>query len=225
MTSPQEVCQEANPRATSYVQSDDRFRKGGDCCLGAQSLPTFVRGSFSGDGRAAAHLRGALPRAGQGQPRQQPRHGDVSACGRCCAGVIAWHEELAGGRYNIVVRGVARARISEELPARKQYREVQAEILGDAAFSGPEDEQLRQTVFELAGLLPHSFGQTVLQSAASTSGGSLADAMAAALVIDLGRRQQLLSELDVRRRLLGVVDEVGELIARLTPPKDTGPVN
>ena len=143
----------------------------------------------------------------------------------CCAGVIAWHEELAGGRYNIVVRGVARARISEELPARKQYREVRAEILGDPAFSGPEEEQLRQTVFELAGLLPHSFGQTVLQSAASTSGGSLADAMAAALVIDLGRRQQLLSELDVRRRLLGVVDEVGELIARLTPPKDTGPVN
>jgi len=143
----------------------------------------------------------------------------------CCAGVIAWHDELAGGRYNIVVRGVARARISEELPARKQYREVRAEILGDPAFSGPEDEQLRQTVFELAGLLPHSFGQTVLQRAASTSGGSLADAMAAALVIDLGRRQQLLSELDVRRRLLGVVDEVGELIARLTPPKDTGPVN
>jgi Lon protease-like protein len=143
----------------------------------------------------------------------------------CCAGVIAWHEELAGGRYNIVVRGVARARISEELPARKQYREVRAEILGDPAFSGPEEEQLRQTVFELAGLLPHSFGQTVLQNAASASGGSLADAMAAALVIDLERRQQLLSELDVRRRLLGVVDEVGELIARLTPPKDTGPVN
>ncbi len=143
----------------------------------------------------------------------------------CCAGVIAWHEELAGGRYNIIVRGVARARISEELPARKQYREVRAEILGDPAFSGPEEEQLRQTVFELGGLLPHSFGQTVLQNAASASGGSLADAMAAALVIDLERRQQLLSELDIRRRLLGVVDEVGELIARLTPPKNAGPVN
>jgi Lon protease-like protein len=143
----------------------------------------------------------------------------------CCAAVIAWHEELAGGRYNIIVRGVARARISEELPARKQYREVRAEILGDPAFSGPEEEHLRQTVFELAGLLPHSFGQTVLQNAASASGGSLADAMAAALVIDLERRKQLLSELDVRRRLLGVVDEVGELIARLAPPKDAGPVN
>ncbi len=143
----------------------------------------------------------------------------------CCAGVIAWHEELAGGRFNIIVRGVARARIGEELPARKQYREVRAEILGDPAFSGPEEEQLRQTVFELGGLLPHSFGQTVLQNAASASGGSLADAMAAALVIDLERRQQLLSELDIRRRLLGVVDEVGELIARLTPPKNAGPVN
>src|SRR5262249_9789165 len=100
----------------------------------------------------------------------------------CCAGVIAWHEELAGGRYNIVVRGVARARISEELPARKQYREVRAEILGDPAFSGPEEEQLRQTVFELAGLLPHSFGQTVLQNAASTSGGRLAHEQDGALL-------------------------------------------
>ena len=143
----------------------------------------------------------------------------------CCAGVIAWHEKLADGRYNIIVRGVARARISEELPARKEYREVRAEILGDPAFRGPEEEQLRQTVFELAGLLPHGFGQNVLQNAASASGGSLADAMAAALVIDRERRQQLLSELDVRRRLLGVVDEVGELIARLTPRKDAGPVN
>ena len=156
------------------------------------------------------------PRESVGRPALHPI---------CCAGVIAWHEELAGGRYNIIVRGVARARISEELPARKQYREVRAEILGDPAFTGPEEEHLRQTVFELAGLLPHSFGQTVLQNAASASGGSLADAMAAALVIDLERRQQLLAELDVRRRLLGVVDEVGELIARLTPPKDAGPLN
>ena len=57
------------------------------------------------------------------------------------------------------------------------------------------------------------------------TGGNLADAMAAALVVDIERRQQLLSELDVRQRLLGVVDEIGELIGRLVPGKAPGPVN
>lgn len=143
----------------------------------------------------------------------------------CCAALIAWHEELPGGRYNIVLRGVARARIEEELPLNKRYREVRAEVLGDPSFAGPEEEQLRQTIFELAGHLPQSFGQALLQNAARSSGGSLADAMAAALVVDVERRHRLLGELDVRRRLLAVVDEVSELIARLTPDRPAGLVN
>ena len=31
-----------------------------------------------------------------------------------CAGIIAWHEELDGGRYNIIVQGTVRARILAE---------------------------------------------------------------------------------------------------------------
>jgi len=143
----------------------------------------------------------------------------------CCAALIAWHQELEEGRYNIILQGVARAQICEELPARKRYREVRAQILCDPAFSGPEEEQLRQTVFELAGRLPPAFGQNLLKNAARMTGGNLADAMAAALVVDIERRQQLLSELDVRQRLLGVVDEIGELIGRLAPGKAPGPVN
>ncbi len=143
----------------------------------------------------------------------------------CCAALIAWHQELEDGRYNIILQGVARARIDDELPARKRYREVRAQILCDPIFNGPEEEQLRQTVFELAGRLPPAFGQTLLQNAARMGGGGLADAMAAALVIDIERRQELLSQLDVRRRLLGVLDEIGELIGRLSPGKGLGPVN
>jgi Lon protease-like protein len=143
----------------------------------------------------------------------------------CCAALIAWHQELEDGRYNVILQGVARARIREELPARRHYREVRAQILCDPTFSGPEEEQVRQAVFELAGRLPPAFGQNLLQNAARMSGGSLADAMAAALVIDVERRQGLLSELDVRQRLLGVVDEMGELIGRLAPERSPGPVN
>jgi Lon protease-like protein len=143
----------------------------------------------------------------------------------CCAALIAWHQELGDGRYNIILQGVARARIGEELPGTKRYREVRAQILSDSIFSGPEEEQLRQTVFELSGRLPPTFGQTLLQNAARLSGGGLADAMAAALVIDIERRQELLAQLDVRQRMLGVLDEIGELMGRLSPGKSPGPVN
>jgi Lon protease-like protein len=143
----------------------------------------------------------------------------------CCAALIAWHQELDDGRYNIILQGVTRARIWEELPPRKRYREVRAQIVCDPAFSGPEEEQLRQTAFELAGRLPLNIGQNLLQNAARMSGGSLADAMAAAVVIDVQRRQHLLSELDVRQRLLAVVDDIGELIGRLAPEKSPGLLN
>ncbi len=143
----------------------------------------------------------------------------------CCAATIAWHQEVSDGRYNIILQGVARARLVDELPARKLYREVRGEILCDPMFNGPEEEQLRQAVLELSGHLPPVFGQNLLQNAARLNGGGLADAMAAALVVDANRRQDLLSELNVRQRLIGVVDEVGELIGRLAPGKTAGPVN
>src|SRR5262249_50247923 len=93
----------------------------------------------------------------------------------CCAALIAWHHELEDGRYNIIVQGVARARIVEELPARKRYREVRADIVRDPAFAGPEEEQLRRAVFDLAGRLPAPLGQNLLHNAARLSGGGLAD--------------------------------------------------
>lgn len=143
----------------------------------------------------------------------------------CCAGLIAWHEELPGGRYNILLQGVARGRIQQELPTGKRYREFQVEVLPDLSFNGPEEELLRHTIFELASRLPPRVGQTLLQAAARTRAGGLADAMAAALIADVEHRQRLLEELDVRQRLLAVVDAVSELIGQLAPSKAAGLVN
>ncbi|MGZ3460279.1 MAG: LON peptidase substrate-binding domain-containing protein, partial [Archangium sp.] len=71
-----------------------------------------------------------------------------------CAGLIIWHEELPDGRYNILLQGICRARLLAELPADKPYREVRVQPLPDAAWQGPEEERLRQAVFELAGRVP-----------------------------------------------------------------------
>ena len=142
-----------------------------------------------------------------------------------CTGLIIWHEELPDGRYNILLQGVARARLLSELPAGKLYREAQVQLLPDAHYQGPEEEQLRQAVFELAGRVPASFAENLLPLVARSQGGALADVVAAAVVPEPERRQVLLCELDVRARLTAVLDDVSELIARLSPVKPVGPMN
>lgn len=142
-----------------------------------------------------------------------------------CVGVIIWHEEVEDGRYNLLLQGVCRARLVEELPPDKLYREVRAEIIEDFPYHGPEEEQLRQAVFELSSRVPATYAEGLLPITARASGGMLADVVAAAVVPETERRQQLLGELDVRRRLSEVLGDVGELIARLQPMRPAGPPN
>ncbi|MFY0571873.1 LON peptidase substrate-binding domain-containing protein [Archangium lansingense] len=142
-----------------------------------------------------------------------------------CAGLIIWHEELGDGRYNILLQGITRARLLEEREGENLYREVRVQLLPDAEYQGPEEERLRQAVFELAGRVPASFAENLLPVVARSQGGALADVVAAAVVPEPERRQELLCELDVRTRLQSVMDDVGELIARLSPVKPVGPLN
>jgi Lon protease-like protein len=142
-----------------------------------------------------------------------------------CAGLIIWHEELEDGRYNILLQGVTRARLLSELTTEKLYRQVRVQLLPDSDYQGPEEERLRQAVFELAGRVPASFAENLLPVVARSTGGALADVVAAAVVPEPERRQSLLCELDVRKRLEAVLDDVGELIARLSPVKPVGPLN
>ncbi|MBM7113109.1 LON peptidase substrate-binding domain-containing protein [Archangium primigenium] len=142
-----------------------------------------------------------------------------------CAGLIIWHEELPDGRYNILLQGVCRARLLEELPAHASYRQVRVQLLPDPAYQGPGEERLRQAVFDLAGRVPASFAENLLPVAARSRGGALADVVAAAIVPEPERRQELLCELDVGLRLAAVMEDVGELVARLSPVKPVGPLN
>jgi uncharacterized protein len=139
-----------------------------------------------------------------------------------CVGLIAWDEQLEDGRYNILLQGVCRARMLSELPAEHLYREARVELLPDPPYEGPEDEQLRQAVLELATRVPPSFSEGLLPAVARSNGGALADVVASAIIPEPERRQELLLELDVRHRLRAVMAEVGELIARLQPLRPSG---
>lgn len=139
-------------------------------------------------------------------------------------GMLTWHEEHDDGRYSILLEGVVRARIVRELPATKLYREVEAELLPDAPYHGPEEELLRQAALRLSAHLPKEAAEPFVQAVAREEGGPLADIVASAVVEDEPSRLRLLAERDVKKRLAAVADEVGVVMARLAQ-RPSGMVN
>lgn len=148
-----------------------------------------------------------------------------------CVGVVEAEERLSDGRFNILLRGLARVRLAEELLGRGHpYREFRCEVLEDAYPPGgppavaAEVSALERFVLEVARRTPVGSGERDLAEAVARMRvpGRMADAVAAALIGDEGTRLAILEEVDVRRRLVRVVDEVAELLAG-EPPGGGGP--
>lgn len=138
----------------------------------------------------------------------------------CGAGIIESEQKYPDGRYDIVVRGLARVRLVEELPPKKPYREFHAEILedryprGGAGALDGELEALRQIVYELSTKLPKESGAPQLAEAVAQmkDPSAIVDLVAAAAVSDPGTRQQVLEQLDVAARLEMVIEEVAGVV-------------
>ena len=137
-------------------------------------------------------------------------------------GIIERHERLADGRYNLLLRGIARMRIVEERPNRP-YRVVRAEPLPDRL---PDDGEralktpcatARACVERLAALTasqPTIAAEVLRRLAAATDAALLADTLAGMFVADALARQALLEELDVTARLEKVTSALADLLLR-----------
>src|SRR5574341_924267 len=125
------------------------------------------------------------------------------------AAVIEAEERLPEGRYNMVLRGVSRVRLRQELDSGKPYREFEVDVLEDRyPLEGPTPvrdrvEALEQAVYELAQVLPSESGAPELAQMAVRlrSPGRLADLVAAAVMSEPSARLEILETLDVGRRL------------------------
>lgn len=143
------------------------------------------------------------------------------------AAFVEAHERLAHGRFNLVLRGVSRVRLREELDNGKPYREFAVEVLEDRypadGPAGVQDrvEALEQAVYELAQALPAESGAPELAQMAARlrSPGRLADLVAAAVVSLPAARLEILETLDVGKRLDLVLGEVAEMLAALCQGK------
>lgn len=131
-------------------------------------------------------------------------------CDHVCVGKIISHTPTDDGRHNILLVGLRRGRIVDELDESTAYRQAKVEILDD--IYPPDDDEQRPG---LANRLQQLFSQFVPEGLAAQESfkqlvgrqlplGVLTDTIAFALGLPLPVKQQLLSEnnVDVRCRLL-----------------------
>lgn len=138
------------------------------------------------------------------------------------AGIIVGDERLPDGRYNLMLQGVDRVQVVEELATDRSYRTARVRRLADRyPAGGPERlgveaEALRRIFGKLIGALPEAPDTLVDMAARAPSPGALADMIASVAVPDAAIKQSLLECLDVAERLQTVTDAVARLLLHVS---------
>ena len=136
--------------------------------------------------------------------------------------IVKW-ERLANGRYNILLRGDARARIEREVPTDTLYRVVAARRLDETPPTrdvGPLIERVRTQCRRLLAALgrPRELLDEALKEGQAP--GAIADQIASAVLPDPVLRQQLLETLDVEARLQRLVGALDDLVRQIRGRRD-----
>ena len=136
-------------------------------------------------------------------------------------GVLARVEPLPDGRFNIVLRGTARARIVREHDSDEPYRLVEAEPLpaaeraGDVAQAGV----LRQMILALSRSRQSREMSALAQVVARASEpGDVADVVAGALIAEPRERQAVLEARVVAERLALATQAAAQALAETPSP-------
>lgn len=140
----------------------------------------------------------------------------------CGAGEIVHEVQRSDGRYDIVVRGLSRVRVLQELTDPRPYRLARVEALQDqpprhAATLSAWQRQLALLWERLKPHLPSSARDLNALLRDAGGAGACADRIAEALVADPDDRQRLLEELDPGERFECLVERLQELVFALAP--------
>jgi Lon protease-like protein len=130
-----------------------------------------------------------------------------------CLGRVVAEQRLDDGRYNILLRGLSRLRVNEEIETGKAYRTARVELLADAAPpAGQAARSLRKRLMRaLAAWFPDRgpvYEQFLKLLRSDLPLGPLGDIIAFALPIDLEVKQGLLEELHVPQRLRRLLEHL-----------------
>ena len=158
----------------------------------------------------------AVGRIARGHEHEQP--GDPPVFDVMGVGRIARHQQLPDGRFNVVLGGVGRVRLAQELDPIEGYRRFETELLLDRS----RDPAVAAAHIATIGACTISLASTNAGAAkaigqaleAGLSPARTADALASVLFGDPDERQELLENLEVNERLERVANRVVELMAR-----------
>lgn len=137
------------------------------------------------------------------------------------AGEIIQSEMLSDGCSNIVLQGLGRIVIDEEVRSDKPYRIARAWWLEDVYPSGGEGglahdtERLRQMCGQLLSVLPQPVPGLVELLTDRDRPGAFVDRVSSLVVNEMEARQRLLEVNDVERRMTEVIDHVEGLLRRM----------
>jgi Lon protease-like protein len=136
-----------------------------------------------------------------------------------CLGKVVAHHRLDDGRYNLLLMGIQRARIVNELQPLRSFRQARVELIDDcydfeSSYERNKVQERLLTAFRkhlpCACQLPEQL-ESLLSSELPL--GVLTDLAAYALPIEAEVKQQLLAECHVGRRAEILLSEVEELAA------------
>jgi uncharacterized protein len=139
----------------------------------------------------------------EGRPALQPV---------ACLGRIATHHVLPDGRYNLLLLGLKRVRVLEELPAEHSFREALVQVIDDeyppqgAAERQRIQRQLMDGFRRALPLLPDMQEQVEQFVSSDVSLGILTDILAYSLPLSLDEKLLLLREANVDRRAAQLAD-------------------
>ena len=131
-------------------------------------------------------------------------------------GKIVADQKLDDGRYNILLRGLNRIHLTQEIPQSKLYRKAKAELLVESPVrSTTKERRLRKRLINMAPALLSSQGAVIAQFRKLLKTelplGALCDLIAFALPLDMEFKQSLLEELDVGTRTLALLNHLSGL--------------
>jgi Lon protease-like protein len=139
-----------------------------------------------------------------------------------CIGRIFKEERLADGRFNLLLQGLCRARVLEEIMTGKLYRIARVDVLPEAPPAAGREPELRQMLGDQMGqwFAAHSVAldqmNKLLES--NLTSGSLCDIFTFALPLEPEVKQTLLAEPQVERRILQLVSHLASSEGPGEPP-------
>lgn len=141
-----------------------------------------------------------------------------------CAGVIIHAEQAGEDRFNILVHGLERVRLLDELPLEHGYRRFRTQMIPPPTENaieqaGAELARLQSCVLSLRESVAESDADLVEVMRATPDPIELADILSAVLVSDPLARQRLLATTDLGARLRLLIDGMTDVLVRVAEPE------